>query len=85
MESRNFVSSLNSLLNDVKHVHILFSTNFYVKDIDNMRVKRLLLLNKEQPFELLIRKIPCNDARQRLEDMSSIKELHEYTLEVLPD
>ena len=85
MESRNFVSSLNSLLNDVKHVHILFSTNFYVKDIDNMRVKRLLLLNKEQPFELFIRKIPCNDARQRLEDMSSIKELHEYTLEVLPD
>jgi hypothetical protein len=56
-----------------------------VKDIDNMRVKRLFLLNKEQPFELFIRKIPCNDARQRLEDMSSIKELHDYTLEVLPN
>lgn len=69
----------------MKHVHILFSTNFYVKDIDNMRVKRLFLLNKEQPFELFIRKIPCNDARQRLEDMSSIKELHDYTLETLPN
>ena len=46
-ESRNFVDSLNTILHELKHVHIVFSTNFYVKDIDNMRVKRLFLLNKE--------------------------------------
>lgn len=68
------------MLHEIKNVHVIFSTNFYVKDIDNMRVKRLFLLNKDQPFELFIKKIPCDDARSKLEDMSAIKELHEYTL-----
>ncbi len=45
-----------------------------------MRVKRLFLLNKDQPFELFIKKIPCDDARKKLEDISAIKELHDYTL-----
>jgi hypothetical protein len=67
-------------LHEIKNVHVLFSTNFYVKDIDNMRVKRLFLLNKDQPFELFIKKIPCDDARKKLEDISAIKELHDYTL-----
>jgi hypothetical protein len=61
-------------------VYVLFSTNFYIKDIENMKVKRLFLLNKEQPFELFIKKIPCTDAKHKLEDMSAIKELHDYTL-----
>lgn len=45
-----------------------------------MRVKRLNMLAKDQPFELFIKKIPCDDARMRLEDMSAIKDLHEYTI-----
>jgi hypothetical protein len=57
----------------------LFSTNFYIKDIENMRVKRLNMLSKDQPFELFIKKIPCKEALMKLDDMSSIKELHEYT------
>jgi len=79
-ESRIFVEAVNLVLHDFKNVHILFSTNFYIKDIDNMKVKRLFLLSKDQPFELLIKKIPCNDTRLKLEDMSSVRELHEYTL-----
>jgi len=50
-----------------------------------MKVKRLFLLNKEQPFELFIKKIPCTDAKHKLEDMSAIKELHDYTLSALPN
>lgn len=45
-----------------------------------MRVKRLNMLAKDQPFELFIKKIPCDEARLKLEDMSAIRDLHDYTL-----
>ena len=75
-----FIETVNTLTHDVKNLHILFSTNFYIKDIDNMRVKRLNMLAKDQPFELFIKNIPCDEAPLKLEDMSAIRDLHEYTL-----
>jgi len=53
------VEFLNTLTHECKNVHVIFGTNFYIKDIDNMRVKRLSMLTKDQSFELFLKKIPC--------------------------
>jgi hypothetical protein len=37
------------------------------------------MLSNDQPFELFLKKIPCQEARKKLDDMSAIRELHDFT------
>eukprot|EP00347_Sterkiella_histriomuscorum_P010299 403376838 len=82
-QSKECAELLNKINRDYPKVQFLLSSCYFIEGIENFKVKKLNCFTPEQSYELFLQKFPYKDLFEGLKDMKQIKELEEYTFDLV--